>query len=175
MVRESKQCSRCEEVKPLNYFCRNNRSPDGYYSICDACRCNRSKQYTEEHKAKTKEKAKLYYKKNREAKLAYAAEYRKQKMAEDPNWKKLKEMAYKVGKTFEEVESWFNKQWMKQQAQCAICGKVFCDDDCIDHNHETNELRGLLCNLCNVGIGALKDSPAICLKANEYLIETERI
>ncbi len=95
-------------------------------------------------------------------------------MAENPNWKKLKEMAYKTGKTFDEVEAWFNKQWMKQQAQCAICGKVFCDDDCIDHDHDTNELRGLLCKLCNVGIGALKDSSAVCLKASEYLIETER-
>ena len=164
MAEESKTCSRCKIEKPLSNFWKNqkSRSPDGRYSICKAC-------------IPSREYSKDYYKKNAEKKKAYQREYNKRKKAEDPNWKKLKEMAYKVGKTFEEVESWFNKQWMKQQAQCAICGKVFCDDDCIDHNHETNELRGLLCNLCNVGIGALKDSPAICLKANEYLIETEGI
>ena len=81
----------------------------------------------------------------------------------------MKEVAYKIGQSFEFVENWFNKQWMKQQAQCAVCGKVFSDDDCIDHDHSTNQLRGLLCNSCNVGIGMLKDSPELCLKASKYL------
>lgn len=35
----------------------------------------------------------------------------------------------------------------------------------IDHNHETGNLRGLLCNACNKGIGLLKDSPEIIYNA----------
>lgn len=171
MVGESKTCNICKEAKSLDAFCKDMSRSDGKAARCREC----AKGFYHRNKDKILKQHQEYYKENAEQKKAYQSEYRKAKMAEDPNWKKLKEMAYKVGKTFEEVESWFNKQWMKQQAQCAICGKVFCDDDCIDHNHETNELRGLLCNLCNVGIGALKDSPAICLKANEYLIETEGI
>ncbi len=158
MSQETKFCSRCNIEKPLGDFWKNqkSRSPDGAYSICKAC-------------IEPREYSKDYYQKNREKKLVYQDKYRKRKAAEIPNWKKLKEMAYKTGKTFDEVEAWFNKQWMKQQAQCAICGKVFCDDDCIDHDHDTNELRGLLCWSCNIGIGALKDSPEVCLKASEYL------
>ena len=115
----------------------------------------------------TQEKEK--YMKNPDKKREYANNYRKQKKSENPNWKKLKEMAYKTRKSFEEVEQWFNQQWMKQQAQCAICNKVFSDDGCIDHDHKTNELRGLLCKQCNVGLGSFKDSSEVCLKASKYL------
>ncbi len=165
MTEESKTCSACGDSKSLDSFVKNKASSDGRYSQCKECR----KKYYQKNKAKLLEQHKQYYKENAEWKKAYQDKYRKAKMAEIPNWKKLKEMAYKTGKTFDEVEAWFNKQWMKQQAQCAICGKVFCEDDCIDHDHDTNELRGLLCNLCNVGIGALKDFPEVCLKASKYL------
>jgi len=30
-------------------------------------------------------------------------------------------------------------------------------------------VRGLLCNQCNVGLGALQDNPTILLKAAQYL------
>lgn len=169
-MRESKTCNICKAPKPLNAFCKDGSRSDGKATRCREC----AKGFYRQNKDKILEQHKGYYKKNAERKKAYQNEYRKDKAAEIPNWKKLKEMAYKTDKTFDEVEAWFNKQWMKQQAQCAICGKVFCDDDCIDHDHDTNELRGLLCNLCNVGIGALKDSPAVCLKASEYLTFFER-
>lgn len=40
---------------------------------------------------------------------------------------------------------------------------------CIDHNHVTGEIRALLCNLCNVSIGAMRESPKIARAAAEYL------
>lgn len=45
----------------------------------------------------------------------------------------------------------------------------------IDHNHDTGRLRGILCNICNQTIGHLKDSPAIALRAAEYLSYYEEI
>lgn len=39
----------------------------------------------------------------------------------------------------------------------------------IDHDHETEIVRGLLCTTCNVGIGMLKHSPQILLAAIGYL------
>ena len=39
----------------------------------------------------------------------------------------------------------------------------------IDHNHSTGQIRGLLCSLCNFGIGYLKDSPDLLRKAAQYL------
>lgn len=66
---------------------------------------------------------------------------------------------------------------LKQNNKCAICSKrielVFStkEDDCIfvDHCHETNAIRGLLCRSCNSGIGKLKDDIALLEKCIDYL------
>lgn len=40
---------------------------------------------------------------------------------------------------------------------------------CVDHNHKTGEIRGLLCGLCNSGIGHFKDKIKLLKKAIKYL------
>ncbi len=40
---------------------------------------------------------------------------------------------------------------------------------CVDHNHETGEVRGLLCINCNKGIGHLKDDAERVMSAAIYL------
>ena len=63
----------------------------------------------------------------------------------------------------------------RQKGLCAICGSeavVRKDSDgelVVDHDHETGEVRGLLCTLCNTGLGAFRDSPPLMLAAIEYL------
>ena len=39
----------------------------------------------------------------------------------------------------------------------------------IDHNHVTGEIRGLLCNACNKGIGFLNDDIRLLKNAIKYL------
>lgn len=42
---------------------------------------------------------------------------------------------------------------------CAICEAAFTPDGprmMVDHNHQTGEVRGVLCLHCNTGIGFLK-------------------
>jgi Recombination endonuclease VII len=39
-----------------------------------------------------------------------------------------------------------------QGGRCAICGRPF-GRVCIDHDHATGQVRGLLCNLCNSRLG----------------------
>ena len=58
----------------------------------------------------------------------------------------------------------------KQKHRCGVCGchltfgKAF-----IDHDHQTNAVRGILCNSCNLGIGLLGDTFEAVRRATEYL------
>mgnify|MGYP003595630443 CR=1 FL=1 len=67
-----------------------------------------------------------------------------------------------------------------QGGRCAICGKEisiwaetkdYTSVACVDHNHTTGEVRGLLCNHCNTGIGLLQENPVILNSAINYLLE----
>lgn len=57
----------------------------------------------------------------------------------------------------------------KQGHKCAICikrvkGKLF-----VDHDHKTNNIRGLLCSKCNFGVGLFNDDPKLLKSATNYL------
>lgn len=74
----------------------------------------------------------------------------------------------------------YNDMLLSQNGLCAICDKVETfkfkgeiKNLCIDHNHETGEVRGLLCHKCNLGIGHLEDDKEILQKAIEYLEKYE--
>lgn len=61
-----------------------------------------------------------------------------------------------------------------QNGLCAICErpetrKGMEGQLVVDHCHDTNEVRGLLCSECNVGMGKLNDDPDLLRKAIDYL------
>jgi hypothetical protein len=59
-----------------------------------------------------------------------------------------------------------------QNGGCAICGYKFeqkVGDMKVDHNHKTGAVRGLLCDLCNRGLGMFRDSQDNLTKAIYYL------
>ena len=64
-----------------------------------------------------------------------------------------------------------------QRGLCKICGNPETRRSksgellrlAVDHDHETDTLRGLLCASCNAALGLLKDSVEILRKAADYL------
>lgn len=50
---------------------------------------------------------------------------------------------------------------------CAICGSV--DMLVVDHCHETGQIRDVLCDGCNRGLGGFQDDPVRLAAAIEYL------
>jgi hypothetical protein len=61
-----------------------------------------------------------------------------------------------------------------QDDKCLICGEPFNPDvrwlmACVDHDHETGKVRGILHMNCNAALGLLGDSPEYCEAAAAYL------
>jgi hypothetical protein len=64
-----------------------------------------------------------------------------------------------------------------QNGKCAICGATHGHRSCrgevcrlaVDHDHQTGEVRGLLCNNCNRGLGRFKESVQNLEAALRYL------
>lgn len=66
----------------------------------------------------------------------------------------------------------YDRLYVAQQGKCAICGVHQRDLQkplFVDHDHTTKDIRGLLCQQCNLGLGAFYDNPDLLIKASEYL------
>ncbi|WP_435656974.1 endonuclease domain-containing protein [Brucella pituitosa] len=58
-----------------------------------------------------------------------------------------------------------------QEWKCKICDEAQEDRSKfhVDHCHDTQVLRGLLCSRCNQAIGLMRDDPLIMRKAAQYV------
>jgi Recombination endonuclease VII len=60
-----------------------------------------------------------------------------------------------------------------QNNRCAICEELISIGGVlgahVDHNHITNEIRGILCHNCNNGLGHFRDNINTLLKAISFL------
>ena len=74
----------------------------------------------------------------------------------------------------------FDKMMLEQNGKCKICkqeetrmardGKTITRL-CIDHDHDSNEVRALLCHDCNTALGKMKDCPELLIEAAYYLVD----
>jgi hypothetical protein len=73
------------------------------------------------------------------------------------------------------TEQWVHAKETKlaeQDGKCALCGEPLTEvSACLDHDHYTGKLRGVICRRCNVGIGFFKDSEELLMRAIEYIRE----
>ncbi len=136
-----KLCSHCKEYKPRNQFYSSNKYSDGKYFRCKKC----DKKLREEYRNRRKEERKPIQR-NQNLKAKYNIDTEE-----------------------------YNKILIRQNNSCAICGidikdlTGFIKHLAVDHNHITGEVRGLLCNHCNRGLGFFKDDYSLLLKASKYL------
>lgn len=78
----------------------------------------------------------------------------------------------------------YNKILAEQGGKCAICGHKPLSKSkisgtgkipykerflAVDHCHQTNKIRGLLCYKCNVGLGSFEDNPKLLKAALMYV------
>lgn len=136
-----KRCSRCLEIKPADAFNFRPETRSGLASRCRECMAAVHEANRETCNARTR---------------AYARKHRD----------RLKAIARLrcYGITSDE----FAQVLAEQDGRCAVCG----DDErplVIDHDHQTLRFRGLLCDLCNRGLGLFRDDSERLHAAVEYL------
>jgi len=70
----------------------------------------------------------------------------------------------------------YNQILESQEGKCRICktdSSLLVKRLAVDHCHQSNLIRGLLCQNCNTAVGLLKDSTDILNSAIKYLEETK--
>jgi len=141
-VRGYKECNECGKILPTDMF-QLRKDTGKYRSTCKDC--------------KNKYNLKLYHNNPQQKE-----NHRKS------SWKHAIKKHY--GLTVEE----FRELEEKQDYRCACCGKhkhdIQSHELYVDHCHVTMEIRGLLCQQCNSGIGLLGDNIEGVKKAYDYLI-----
>lgn len=108
-----------------------------------------------------------YYQENRERLLAEQRERSRR------NYEKNKPIYAARGrrsrlKKYGLTEIEFAELLEAQDHECPICERIM-NPPVVDHDHETGEVRGLLCKMCNTAIGLLREDTWALENAIEYL------
>lgn len=157
-------CFDCGSTRPLAEFVTGTRR-------CKVCRSERDRTrwsvMPPEKKARKLATKRDWGRMNREVRRAENRSYRERNPDVVYNYSR-KKYGFNVALRDEALRI--------QKGGCAICGANLASLQdvgtrrvCCDHDHATNEPRGILCGHCNTGLGMFKDSPANLAAAIEYL------
>lgn len=174
-----KQCKKCGQPKDESEF---RKYPDYTSGACKDC----EREYHTQYLRKSKE-APLYLREElipqgksycgRCEQVKPLIQFRKSthtQMGYEGTCKGCKaelQRINRLGKLYNLTQDEYHRMIVLQGNTCAICGNTFGDKVCVDHDHSTGKVRGLLCDTCNRGIGLLKDDTRILLSAISYLRE----
>ncbi len=129
--------------------CRKSFLPRRNYArFCSSCRSERARQQSLQWRREN-------------------PEWRAASNARSRDSKRNSELRIKYGITLDD----FRLASSERHGRCDICLGV-ASTLCVDHDHNTNQIRGLLCRKCNRSLGLLGDSLAIILSAIVYLSQT---
>lgn len=153
----------CNGCKKMAEFYKNRGRKDGLQTQCKDCLHTLSLAWGRAHRDQLNEKQNAKYSKD----ATYERKIRKSKSKTFRDWY----LKTNHGITEEQ----FVEMLLVQGGKCAICGDASPKKTgksapfVVDHEHKTGKIRGILCNLCNMGIGLLRDNPEIARLAAFYL------
>jgi hypothetical protein len=133
-------CNKCNQNKPKSEFYKESRFTRGYRYACKKCEAPRFKNYI--------------------------SQPGKKEMRNETRRK------WNRAKLYNFPPELYNQRLAEQENSCAICGTNTPGGRGqfhADHDHETNQPRGVLCHNCNVALGNFQDNPEILRAAIEYL------
>jgi hypothetical protein len=138
-----KYCPSCKQTLSVKLFGVDNRDKNGLMVNCKTCEHLRRKQYNPTGaKNNAERKQRDHYFRMASIKTSYG---------------------------LTEVD--FQDMMNQQKGCCEICSKDFSELSTrasIDHDHDTNKVRGLLCPRCNTLLGTIESNEDLLHKVVEY-------
>jgi hypothetical protein len=125
-------------------------------------------QYRREWRGRNPEKRHEEYIKNKEKVLEQNKAWRASLTEEQKDTMQWRAKLRRYGITLED----YNAMFAEQGGKCAICGAHQSELPAplfVDHNHETGQVRKLLCRNCNLVLGFARDNIEILKVAISYL------
>jgi hypothetical protein len=158
-----KTCTKCKKEKNINDFFSRGEDKSKKRSHCKECLYKQVNSYNKKNIEKKRENGRKYYAKNKE----HISELKiKRWVKQDKNKQKDIYLKRNYNINYEKYLEIVNEQ----EGKCAICGLFNLEKPLfVDHCHTTGKIRGLLCSLCNTGLGGFRDNTISLLKAIEYL------
>lgn len=156
-----KICSKCGKSLPLSDFHKDKQKADGYYSSCKSCHSKRN--FPPQRDLNKKCHKCGIVKSGKEFARSRAREDGLQVYCKE--CRRAMDLERLYGCTINEYE----KRLESQSGVCAICSKESGRNLAVDHCHNTSNIRGLLCDRCNQGLGYFNDNPQILRAAAQYL------
>lgn len=135
-----KFCNKCSKWKLQGHYNKDSKSPDKLSYVCRECRKS--------------------YRRDAEVKARTAA-YNKKYATQNPELMRKKDRKNSLKRFWNMTEEQYNKLLIDQKGKCGVCERTESNPHkrlCIDHNHQTGLIRGLLCDHCNRALGLLDDS-----------------
>lgn len=156
----------------INKFCLDCPKRLSSYRSFRCYSCNKKYQYSlvpqevkDAIRKGRKEYKALYFQLNKEKIM--------QKRKENPpSSDKTRQYSYKYNYKIDASE--VDALYIVMRGKCMCCGIFMEQEDkstkaCIDHDHKTGKIRGLICRKCNLALGLFKDDIKILKSAIEYL------
>lgn len=165
---ENKRCARCKATKPHSDFHRQSRLKEGLQAYCKECTAANARDYYADPEKRPERLAKKreQYAARGTAPLEYAKAFR----AQNPERVALNSRRHMIKKKYGLTLDQYDEMVQRQSGLCALCRRPPLRTNlAVDHDHSTGAIRMLLCDLCNQGLGCLKDDPELLRRAAEYI------
>lgn len=166
------RCPECGERKPVGDYAPGDAARGSGY--CRPCKKSRKRAWQSQNRKRDNARRRARYRMLRDPdgqrKLDEIRANRKARIV--PSLTKEYSLRYRLKTRYGMSEYEYDRILISQGGCCACCGAKRNIDGrmwCIDHDHETGQIRGILCTNCNAGIGALGDTLSGVMRAVRYL------
>lgn len=145
------------------------------HSWCQGCLNEHTRSWQAKNREKVKATKRRSRQKHQDRANAYNREWRAQNPEYHAQWQKENRhrlYGYRLRTVYNISGERYADLLANQGGVCGICntppnGKPLG----VDHCHGTQEIRGLLCNRCNMAIGAFRDNRRLMTSAMKYLAQ----